>query len=264
MKLWVVNHGTNRQWLKVRVLSPEHEAPREAFIFGEWNARPADEGPGYITPRMPREGPWPNTDPLVIGRDFFFSYCMKGRKSSLSNLSGPNSLEPGDLVLFGGQRRGRVIVDTILVVGEYRVWPEDTARMPDWNLDPVAARVHFHESAHARQHPEVHSTRAVCARSYRGRRWEESRDLFSWVPAFDRIGEPLAFGPEDRLYGLWFGLYNKPAQSYFKTAFPVIDNVTPEQSRAIFKELLMLTKRTRSLVAIQIDLVPEPVSKESR
>jgi len=177
VKLWVVNHPYRyRRWLKIEARLPGKDDWQEGFIWSEWFGE-HDAGDFHV-PRVPNvplvSG---NVDPLVIGRHMYFDYCRKGGNGK--NERQRNELSRADLILFGCVNQGDLIIDTIFVVGETKQW--SAHGIPGWSdLDTLAKRVHFHEAAHADQHPEVHSTNAVVARSYRGE--SEDSSFFSWVP----------------------------------------------------------------------------------
>lgn len=251
MKLWIVNHGAKRPCLKVHVRSRKGRIG-DAFILAEWNARPVIKGESYIVPMQPREGPWPNTDPLVIGDHFFYDYCKKGKKSTLSNLTEPNTLEPSDMILFGGMREGRVVLDTILVVGEWRTWPRETPALPNWTgLGMIAKRTHFHSAAHTGQHPEVHSSRPVAGRSYRGRPFGNSGERYSWVPAFDSSHESLMLGESSEAVCRLASIFPKPLVDHFKGGFPVV-SVNEQDADALFHELVAACESQGGYVGVRV------------
>lgn len=188
MKLWIVNHPyPYRRWLKVEARVLGKQGWHEGFIWSEWFGT-HDDGEFHV-PRVPRtQLTEANIDPLVIGRHMYFDYCRKGGNGK--NERQRNELVRGDLILFGCVNQGDLIIDTVFVVGDTRQWePRDA---PAWSdLDLLAQRVHFHPAAHEQQHPEVHATNAVSARSYRGERADPN--LFCWVPF--RAEPPTASRP---------------------------------------------------------------------
>ena len=254
MRLWVVGHGADRQWLKVSVTAAGETKPRDAFIFGEWRAGPVFRELEYTVPCEPREGPWSNTDPLVIGPYMYYSYCKKGFKSKGTNLRGPNTLEAGDLILFGGHQKGRVVIDTIFAIGAYREWPEGDGLIPNWAPELVASRVHFHSKAQ-KQHPEVHSRRPVASRSYQSLRHSESHEYYAWVPAFQHPGRPFSIGPEDKAYQSWFSHYDKPALSLFQGSFPVVEDLSATTIGDLFRNLVEAARSQGCDIGVNVKFV---------
>lgn len=257
MRIWIVNHGAERQWLRVLVQTPSRPKLEPRVIYSEWGG-PAAQADGYIVPIPPDVRAYPNTDPLVIGSAMFFDYCRKGRKSGPTNLRAPNGLEVGDLVLFGGMRRRHMMIDTVFVVGTWKPWPRARDGIPVWpDLDEIARRVHFHPAAHRKQHPEVHSDRPVPARSFRGRMHEEDPCYFSWVPACVKPERPFFLAPGDDGFRTLSDLYDRPLANYFKTSFPVLADVPEKVGRSIFELLIRHATDAAFDVGVRMDLVTE-------
>lgn len=228
-QLWILTHSlSGRNWQRFQV-HDEHAQVHDAWVLAEWHGDPSDDG----VARLPDHAV-SNTDPLVVGRHFFWDYCRRGQGAGKPIKSTMNSFAPGDTILFGSHNKalGGLVVDTVFVVGETRPWPTSSDEIPAWSdLDDVALQTHFQRIAHRHDHPEVHVlVRCQPVQSYRSRRRAdagsgvgEPGDGYSWVPfATSRRDTPFVLRPDSRAHGLITSVFpERPLASYASGSFPV-------------------------------------------
>jgi hypothetical protein len=110
----------------------------EVEFWGEWEPqsrveakidKPGRHGPSqvyrpyYVVPPTFAGQALQNTDPFVFGGPFRYSIC---RQIGSSGPSGLQRLVPGSLILFGSNKSGRFVLDTVFVVRASRPHDRDT------------------------------------------------------------------------------------------------------------------------------------------
>jgi hypothetical protein len=127
----------------------------------------------------------------VFGETFLYSNCRQGRNRKLRELA------PGSLVLFGSDRHGEFVLDTVFVAGDGQRF--DRATSTSVEVDPWVRTVvldPLSRSAGSLDEP---------FRLYRGRRWADWADgSFSFVPCMPAEAAPTGFArPIIRLDRRW-------------------------------------------------------------
>jgi len=77
-----------------------------------------------------------NTDPCVFGDNYFYTLCKQRKRSGRPSYL--NNLQIGDVIIFGSQRVGVFVVDTVFVIGDqvrYNIGNMKTilsSKVPNW------------------------------------------------------------------------------------------------------------------------------------
>lgn len=260
MKIWIVNHPYRyRNWRRFEAQVLESPEWNHGYIWAEW----VDNALGVAS--LPRKPPahW-NVDPLIIGREMYFDYCRKsiGARNDIAR----NSLDVGDLILFGSVWKHNIIIDTIFPIGRYKEWP--LLGVPPWeNIEDVARKVHFHSAAHQNQHPEVHQSKMVRARSYRARIHESTLDvpMFAWVPFKPQATHetpPFNLSPESCAYTILRDIYedhrDNVLQRNMKGSFPV-RQLCLDEGKRLFDALIQEATEQGFRIAVAVRLLGGPI-----
>lgn len=102
-------------------LNLEPKNSSQLFFWGEWEA-PSNgrkindqvlDGPNYIFKpyyNLPIPPKVANTDPFMLGSQFYYCICKQGHYPSLRNL------QPQDILLFGSCKNSQFILDSVFVI----------------------------------------------------------------------------------------------------------------------------------------------------
>lgn len=262
MNLWIVNHPYRyRNWRKFEAKVLENFDWNQGHIWAEW----VDNAQGVAALPIKPPAHW-NVDPLIVGKKMYFDYCRKstGARNDIAR----NSLDVGDLILFGSVWKDAIIIDTVFPIGEHQQWP--LVGVPPWNdIEEVASRVHFHNAAHERQHPEVHQSKMVRARSYRARNYEINPDapMFAWVPFTAQVThetQPFQLAPEGRAYAILRGIYDdrrdKVLQRKMKGSFSV-RQLSFDKGKSLFDALRQEATEQGFHIAVAVRLLGDSDQK---
>ncbi len=158
-----------------------------------------------------------NTDPLVFGDRFRYVFCQQPAKATLRSLS------TGDIILFGSNKSGRFMLDTVFVV-EIHAPVRRGGALPNWASD-LHRRITM--DLIENQIPE-------CGlRLYGGETWS-SRKPFSFVPCRPAQPQPIGFSkPVIRPIGPLYSFISPTLQQGCK-----IDSLTSGQAYAVWSAVV--------------------------